>query len=272
MPPKDIKKRFLKSILISLLVALSFFAWQFFIMRLDIVYTLIASAILFAVLLGISVFFAFDAKRAKHAYIFDMDGTLIDSVYALDNGTKNYLDSLGLSYPENIVEIITPLGYEGAAKYLQSLGVDLPVEEITQKMKDSMLDEYKTSVPAKPYALDTVKRLHDEGHTVCLLTASPHFLIEPCFERLGFAEFFDHIWSTDDFGLAKSNVMIYHDVAKKLGRHISDCTFIDDNINNIRTAKKAGMHTVAIYDETSKNSIDELKATAEKYIYSFEEF
>lgn len=269
---KKIKNAFIKSILISLLVAVLFFLWQTFLMRLELAYTLIASIIMFVILSGIALVIMIKAKNAKHAYIFDMDGTLVDSVYALEHGTKDYLDSLGLKYPHNIIEIITPLGYEGAAKYLQKLGVDLPTDEITKIMKDSMLEAYETSVPAKPHAKELLKELKSNGHTVCLLTASPHFLIAPCFERLCLTPLFDHIWSTDDFGMAKSNVMIYHEVAKKLGKYIGDCTFVDDNINNIKAAKKAGMHTVAIYDEASKASESELKDIAEKYIYSFDEF
>lgn len=208
----------------------------------------------------------------QKAYIFDMDGTLVDSVYALENGVKNYLDSKGIAYPDNIVEIITPLGYRGAAEYLKSLGLDLPVEEIEQAMKNSMVSEYENSIPAKPYAKDVIKRLHGEGNILCVLTASPHFLTDPCLKRLGIDSFFEFIWSTDDFGLAKSNEKIYHEAAKKIGVPIENCVFVDDNLINIQTAKRTGIGTVAVYDTTSAASESLLKQTADKYIYSFEEF
>ena len=210
--------------------------------------------------------------NTKHAYIFDMDGTLVDSVYALENGVKSYLDSKNISYPENIVEIITPLGYEGAAKYLQSLGLDLPIDEITAAMKNSMIAEYENSIPAKPHATELLHRLKDEGNILCVLTASPHFLTDPCLKRLGIDSLFAFIWSTDDFGLTKSDEKIYHEVAGKIGLDIEKCTFVDDNLINIRTAKKTGIGTVAIYDSTSAASADELKSIADKYIYSFDEF
>ena len=88
----------------------------------------------------------------KKAYIFDMDGTLIDSVHSLDRSVKTSLDEKGIAYPETIVEIITPLGYEGAARYLQGLGLDMTVEEIMQGMKESMIYDYQNTIPLKAYA------------------------------------------------------------------------------------------------------------------------
>ncbi len=207
-----------------------------------------------------------------NTYIFDMDGTLIDSVYALDNSTRAFLDELGIDYPENIVEIITPLGYTGAAEYIQSLGVDKTVDELTDIMKNGMIKEYEQSIPAKPFAVEVLKKLHDAGNRLCILSASPHFLIDPCVKRLDIEKFFDHIWSTDDLGLKKSDTKIYSAVAEALGTAVCDCVFVDDNLTNIKTAKAAGMQTIAVYDLTSAGSADEMKKAADRYIYTFEEF
>ena len=206
------------------------------------------------------------------AYIFDMDGTLIDSVYALDQSTRAFLDPLGIDYPDNIVEIITPLGYTGAAEYIQSLGVNLPVDALTAIMKEGMIKEYVESIPAKPFAIEVLKKLHSEGHKLCILSASPHFLIDPCVKRLDMEKYFDFIWSTDDLGLKKSEEKIYTEVAKLLGFDVDECVFVDDNLTNIKTAKAAGMQTIAVYDLTSAGSADEMKKVADRYIYSFEEF
>ena len=269
---KVIKKTFIKYVLSGAVVAVAYFAWQTLLMRCEIGVTAIGAGIIFAVILILSCVMAAKTAKGSKVYIFDMDGTLVDSVYALENSTKAFLDDMGVISPDNIVEIITPLGYEGAAKYIKSLGVDKTVDELLKLMKNSMIKEYESKIPAKPHAVKLLKRLHDEGNTLCVLTASPHFLLDPCFKRLGIYNLFEHVWSTDDFGLAKSDVKIYHEAAKLLGVIAADCTFVDDNIINIRTAKEAGLTTVAVYDVTSENSAEELKKIADKYIYSFEEF
>lgn len=201
-----------------------------------------------------------------------MDGTLIDSVFSLDRSVKSSLGEMGVAYPENIVEIITPLGYEGAAKYMQGLGVKLSVEEIMQGMKESMIYDYQNTIPAKPHAIEVLKKLHADGNTLCVLTASPHFLTDPCLKRLGIDDLFTHIWSTDDFGMTKSDERIYIEAAKKLGTDISECIFVDDNLTNIVTAKRSGIGTLAVYDVANANSTEELKKVADRYIYSFKEF
>ena len=267
-----ITKTFIKSVLVGAAFAIAYFVWQAFFMKWDMLVTAISAGALFLIVFVLSVAMAIKAFHEKEAYIFDMDGTLVDSVYALDNGTKGFLDEMGVKYPDNIVEIITPLGYEGAAKYIQSLGVDKTVDELMQMMKNAMIGEYENNIPAKPFAIDVIKRLHREGHTLCVLTASPHFLLDPCFKRLGIYDLFDKIWSTDDFGLTKSDKRIYHSAAKIICKPVSECVFVDDNINNIRTAKEAGMHTIGVYDSTSENSQTEIKNTAERYIISFDEF
>ncbi len=208
----------------------------------------------------------------KKAYIFDMDGTLIDSVYSLDRSVKTSLDTQNIKYPENIVEIITPLGYEGAAKYLQSLGVKLTVEEIMQSMKESMIYDYQHTIPLKEHVKELLERLYKDGNTLCVLTASPHFLTDPCLERLCVWDKFAHVFSTDDFGMTKSDVRIYGEVAKRIGFDITDCVFVDDNLINITTAKQSGIGTVAVYDIANASNTDALKQIADRYVHSFDEF
>ena len=69
--------------------------------------------------------------------------------------------------------------------------------------------------------------------------------------------------------MSKGETPIYFEVTKLLGKDVSECIFFDDNINNVEAAKKAGLFVYGVYDDTSKNSQDEIKEKADKYILDF---
>lgn len=205
-------------------------------------------------------------------YIFDMDGTLIDSMPSFGGAILRYLENNKIAYPPDVISTVTPLGFLGTAHYfIQKLGVTATVEEIARDLGLLMLDAYLHHIPAKPHVKETLAHLREEGHSLHILTASPHVTMDPCLERLGILPLVDNAWSSDDFGTVKAKPQIYRTVAAKLGVTVEDCIFFDDNIGAIQAAKEAGMHTVGVYDASSENAVEEMKKTAERYIYDFSE-
>ena len=96
-------------------------------------------------------------------------------------------------------------------------------------------------------------------------------MLDVCLKRVGLYDLFDYVWSSDDFGLKKSQPEIYLAAAERLGADISEITFFDDNITALKTAKRAGLRTVGVFDASSADCADEIKATADGYILSFGE-
>ena len=82
---------------------------------------------------------------------------------------------------------------------------------------------------------------------------------------------FDNVWSCDDFNTTKADPEIYKMCAEKIGEKVEDIMFIDDNFNADKTAKSAGMIVCGVYDESSREYVDEIKAITDFYIYDFEE-
>ena len=204
-------------------------------------------------------------------YLFDFDGTLVDSMPTYVSTMLRILDENNIPYDNSIVKIITPLGLVGTAKYYISLGVNKTVEEITEKMLTYMIEAYSTTVPAKKNVKSTLKKLKEQGCDLNVLTASPHTTLDVCLARLGIDNLFTNIWSCDDFGTTKADPNIYVEAAKRIGKDVSEIIFIDDNINADKTAKSAGMRVYGIYDESSADYVDEMKKVCEKYIYDFSE-
>ena len=134
-----------------------------------------------------------------------------------------------------------------------------------------MLEAYIHTIPAKKNVLKVLKALKARGASLNVLTASPHITLDACLKRLGLWELFDNVWSCDDFNTTKADPGIYHSVAKRLNTSVNDVLFLDDNLNADLTAKAAGMQVCGVYDESSKDCVEQIKAATDFYIYDFKE-
>ncbi|MBQ4516846.1 MAG: HAD family hydrolase [Clostridia bacterium] len=83
------------------------------------------------------------------AYLFDFDGTLVDSMPTFVSVMLRILDENNVKYEEDIVKVITPLGYVGTAEYFKNLGVPMTEEEMVRLMNRYAYDEYIYNIPAK---------------------------------------------------------------------------------------------------------------------------
>ncbi len=207
----------------------------------------------------------------KKQLIFDFDGTLVDSMPTFSATMLKVVQSYGVSYPDNVIEIVTPLGYEGTAKYYIELGVPESATEIMEKMKQYSVEGYTYHIPAKETVPKTLAALKEKGYGLNVLTASPHVLLDPCLKRLGLYELFENVWSCDDFGTTKANPDIYRAAAARLGTTVENCIFLDDNINADKTAKSAGLTVIGVYDESSASAEAAIRAETDHYVKRFEE-
>lgn len=204
-------------------------------------------------------------------YLFDFDGTLVDSMPTYVSVMLRILDENGVKYGNDIVKIITPLGFIDTAKYYIELGVKLPQEEILRQMSGYALEEYTYRVPAKENVIEVLRALKARGDDLNVLTASPHETLDPCLKRLGIYDLFTNVWSCNDFGTNKADPEIYRMAADRIGKRVDEIIFLDDNYNADKTAKEAGMQVIGVYDESSKDYVDEIKGVTDGYIYDFSE-
>lgn len=204
-------------------------------------------------------------------YLFDFDGTLVDSMDTYVGVMLSILDKNAIKYEKDIVKIITPLGYIGTAKYFNELGVPGAVDELVKEMRENMVYEYTNNICEKPNVIMTIKALYKRGDSLNVLTASPHATLDPCLKRLGLFDLFDNVWSCDDFNTTKADPEIYKMAAEKIGAGVKDIIFLDDNFNALTTAKSAGMSVYGVYDKSSDEYTEDIKAISDRYISDFKE-
>ena len=207
-----------------------------------------------------------------HTYIFDFDGTLVDSMPSWAEKVLSILRGCGVAYPSNIINIVTPLGDRGTADYMRDvLGVSLSLEEIFRQMDEYALPKYRDEIAIKDGVREYLAGRKAAGCTLHVLTASPHKMVDPCLKRLGIFDWFTNVWSTDDFGMVKSDTAIYRAAAERIGVDVSDAVFFDDNLTAVRTARAAGMYAVGVYDASSDALVEEIRASADLYVRSMAE-
>lgn len=206
-----------------------------------------------------------------NTYLFDFDGTLVDSMPAFVSALVKILDENGIPYNSDTIKAVTPLGYAGTAKYFKERGIKMSESEMVMLLKKYSYNEYENNIPAKPNVIKVLKTLKNSGASLNILTACPHTLLDMCLRRLGIYDLFCNIWSCDDFMMSKTDPRIYLSAAMRLGCEAGEILFLDDNANADRTAKTAGVKVCGVYDETSRESADEIKSFADHYIYDFQE-
>ena len=212
-----------------------------------------------------------NGDRLMTQYIFDFDGVLVDSMPVWAGTYVQLLEQHGIPVPDGFVRRITPLGNDGAAQCLIEAGLPLSKEEIRRCAMERYAYEYSHNISLKPHVAQTLERLVANGNKVHVLTGSSHCYVDPCLKRHNVFHLFENVWSVDDFPYTKAQPEIYREVAERLCVPLSECVFFDDNYPAIKTAAAAGMPTVGVYDVSSADFVEQMKAVADRYITDFAE-
>ncbi len=205
------------------------------------------------------------------AIIFDMDGTLIDSMtYWYKSGkiaTEPYADRAEPGFMEKIDDMSArEIVFHIASKLSKA-----EYMEFTQHWNELMKDYYATVIEAKPYVKEYLDSCLQNKIKMAVATATPKDMAMVALKRLDLAKYFDFIIDEDDVGIGKKSPEIYLEAAKRLGVDVKDCAVFEDNARFARTAKNAGFYTVGIYDDLAKSFKEEMKTFCDIYATNFSE-
>lgn len=201
--------------------------------------------------------------------IFDLDGTLLDSMHIWNNMGERYLRSIGYEPRENLNDTFRTLSlYQAACYYISEYGVDLSVDEIMNGINNMIEKYYRNEAVLKAGAAEFLKKLNDNGVKMCIATATDKYLVEAALKHCGISEYFSDIFTCTSVGHGKDEPVIYREALKHLDTDKSETVVFEDSFYALRTAKKDGFITAAIFDSYEKNQ-SELKALADFYITNY---
>ena len=204
------------------------------------------------------------------AAIFDLDGTLLDSMDVWEHIDIQFLQKRNIPVPDGYVTEICARSFEEAAQYTIDLfGLPESVDSIIDEWNDMALYEYAHHVKLLPYALNYLTQLKTQGIKLAVATGLPEKLYVPCLKNNSILGLFDALCSTDEVHRGKEYPDIFEYAAQKLSVAPERCIVFDDVLPAIRSAKHAKMLAGGVYDKYSADQRREIEKIADIYLLDF---
>lgn len=210
-------------------------------------------------------------KNFKGA-LFDLDGTLLDSMYVWSDVNEAFLKKRGIVAPEGYVKTITPMFYHDAAAYaIKTLDLSDEPDALIREWDGMALALYSNAVKLKPGAGEYLRRLKAQGVKLGVATALGPELYEPVLMRNGVYDVFDAFTSSHEVKRSKAFPDVYLLAAQRIDVEPKDCIVFEDIRTGVLGAKAGGFFTCGVFEPWSFGEQDGLEEAADYYIKHFEE-
>lgn len=212
-----------------------------------------------------------DLLKNIKGIIFDLDGTLLDSCSIWTDVDIEFFKRRGMEVPSDYGEAIGHIGLDKAADYtIERFNLNEKKEDIIKEWKSGVLDHYKNKVKLKPHAYEFIKMVKEKGIIICAATANDEDCYKSALLSNHIYDDFSFILEVTSFKAGKDKPDVYLEACKKMGVEVENCAVFEDLLTPIKTAKKAGFKTIAVYEETSKDE-EEKRRIADYYISDYNE-
>ena len=206
------------------------------------------------------------------AVIFDLDGSLVDSMWIWKDIDVEYLGRFGITLPRNLQKEIEGKSFsETAVFFKERFQIPDSLEQMKEDWNRMAWDKYINDVPLKPGADLFLQYCINHGIKLGIATSNSRQLVEAVADARGFGKNFDCIMTACEVAKGKPAPDIYLAVADKLGVQPKDCLVFEDIVPGIMAGKNAGMRVCAVEDEYSMHQTLDKKELADYYIKDFYE-
>lgn len=205
------------------------------------------------------------------AVIFDLDGSLVDSMWIWPEVDEEYFVKYGLTKPEGFYEKMEGKSYTEVAQLYLDTFPQLPctIDEIKQEWNDMTYEKYCTEVPLKPGAREMIETLYAQGVRFGIASSNSIDLVKAVIRALGVEQYFDSIHTSCEVRTGKPAPDVYLLAARDLQIAPEHCLVFEDVPMGILAGKKAGMRVCAVDDRFSKNLEEKKRSLADYYIKDY---
>ncbi len=207
------------------------------------------------------------------AVIFDLDGTLVDSMWVWTAIDEDYIRKYHLNPPEDFHEAMEGMSYTETAQYFLKIFPELPhtVEEIKKEWYDMSVDKYTKEVTLKPGVKEFLEMLKEKGIRTGIATSNDRKLVEEFLKARQITHLFDTICTSCEVNKGKPAPDVYLKAARQLGAEPSACLVFEDVPMGILAGKNAGMRVCAVDDWFSRPQDAKKRKLADYFIHSYED-
>lgn len=204
------------------------------------------------------------------AAIFDLDGTLLDSMYYWRHMFEIFLEGYGKKPKPDLKDKLKPLSLQESADVFRlEYGVPGSTDEVAEGINKVLEERYFHTIEAKPHVREFLELLQKNGVKICAATATDRYLVEAALKRTGLYGYFSQIYTCTEVGRGKEFPDIYLKAMEFMGERQEDTVVFEDAYYAIKTAKAAGFYVVAMADETTKEDEEGIVQAADEYHQDF---
>ena len=211
-------------------------------------------------------------KRITKYIIFDMDGTLLDSLSVWADSDRELINGYGYDYDPKHSLAMKKMHFDSACEYLvEAFSLPFSAEETGKRILEIVEKRYLSDIPLKDGAEEFLKAAHSAGIKMCVATSNKKTLAENALKARGIMQYMKFVLTSDEVGCGKESPEIFLKAAELLGAKPDQATVFEDSIHAVLSAKKAGFRVVGVYDPLCEEEFAEIGKFADITIKSFGE-